>query len=191
VEVKDDVTVKEYFEEYVPKIFAEQLAGSPVSGMEGTEVSLQFDITDGDAQTYSMVVKDASDLEVSAGPASGTLVRVVLSEDVWREAVTGKLEGAVEMFTDAKQLANRRRFDQLKELKGTIELDLSRPDGPNVGFTVTFNGAESPKSIFRVSLENWAKMSKGELPGVTAFMSGQLKIEGDMPFAMALGNLVG
>jgi putative sterol carrier protein len=191
VEVKDDVSVEEYFEQVVPKIFEEQLAGSPVTGMEGTEVSLQFDITDGGTKTYSMIVKDARELEVKAGPVPDPLVRIVLPEDVWREAVTGKLAGAVDMFTDTRQLANRRRFDQLVDTRGTMELDLSRPGEPNVGLTVTFNGAETPKALFRISVDDWGKMSKGELPGVTAFMSGQLKIEGDMAFAMALGNLTG
>jgi putative sterol carrier protein len=34
-------------------------------------------------------------------------------------------------------------------------------------------------------------VASGELAGPTAFMSGKMKIDGDLPFAMALGNLMG
>ena len=50
-----------------------------------------------------------------------------------------------------------------------------------------------PKRTLRAlaqAAEDWAAMASGELPGPTAFMSGKLKIEGDMPFAMSLGNLM-
>lgn len=190
MEIKDDVTAKEYFEEYVPKIFAEQVAGASLSGMDGTVIALQFDIVNGETQTYSLVVKDAKEVEAVAGPADGPLVTIELSEDVWRQAVTGKLEGATDMFTDVSRMS-RARFDLIKDTKGTLVMDLSRPDGPNANINVTFNGAESPRAVFHCSLETWVKLNKGEIAGPTAFMSGQLKIEGDMGFAMMLGSMTG
>ena len=190
MDIKDDVTVQEYFEEYVPKIFEEQVAAAGLSGMDGTEMALQFNITDGETRTYSLVVKDAKAFEVVAGPAESPLVTIEMSEDVWRQAVTGKLEGATEMFTDVSRMS-RGRFDLIKDTKGTLVMDLSRPDGPNADITVSFNGAESPRAVFHCSLETWVKLNRGEIAGPTAFMSGQLKIEGDMGFAMMLGSLTG
>jgi len=190
MEVKEDITAREYFEEIVPKIFEEQMSSTTVLGMEGTEFSIQFDIVGGEKQTYGLVIKDARELEVVAGPAKDPVVRVELSEDVWRAAVTGKLEGAVDMFTDMGQMADRSRLDQIKTLSGALTLDLSRPDGTSVSVKVSFNGAESPGTTFKASLEDYAAIAKGELAGVNAFMSGKLKIEGDMPFAMALSNIV-
>lgn len=190
MEIRDDVSVKEYFEENVPEIFKEQVGGASLSGMDGTVLALQFDIAGGEKQTYSLVVKDAKEVEILAGPAENPLVTIELSEEVWRQAVTGKLEGATDMFTDVSRMS-RARFDLLKDTKGALVLDLARPDGSTADITVMFNGAESPRAVFRCSLETWAKLNRGEIAGPTAFMSGQLKIEGDMGFAMALGSLTG
>jgi len=189
MEVNEDVTVKEYFEDYVPKMFAEQVSGASPSGMEGTEFSLQFEIMGDEKQTYGLLVKDAKELEVVSGPVQDPIVTIELSENVWRESVTGKLEGVVDNFTGMGQEASRARYDQVKGIKGTLNLELTRQDMPGVQFKVVFNGAGSPSTTFKASLEDWVAISKGELAGPSAYMSGRLKIEGDMPFAMALGNL--
>jgi putative sterol carrier protein len=189
MEIADDIAVKEYFEEIVPGIFASELAKSPVLGMEGTEFILQFDVVGAEKQTYNIGIKDAKDMEVKAGPSDKAIVAVEIGEDDWREAVTGKVAGAVDMFTDTAQLANKAKYDLLKSTKGTLNLDLSREGGDNIAIKIVFNGADSPAVTFRLTLDDWVLMSRGELVGVTAFMSGKLKIEGDMPFAMALGNL--
>ena len=190
MEISEDVSVKEYFEEYVPKIFAEQVSQVSPSEMEGTEFGVQFDILGDEKQTYGIIVKDAKELEVVSGPIENPIITIGLSEDAWREAVTGKLEGAVDAFTDMGQMTSRARYDMVKDTKGTMNLELSRPEGPGLEFKMTFNGAGSPSTTFKASLENWVKVSKGELSGTTAYMSESLKIEGDLPFAMALGNLV-
>lgn len=190
MEVSEDVTVKEYFEDYVPKIFAEQVSSVDSSDMEGTEFTVQFNIQGDEKQTYGIIVKDARELEVVAAQVENPVITIGLSEDAWREAVTGKLEGAVDAFTDMGQMTSRTRYDMVKDTKGTMNLELARPGGPALEFKVTFNGAGSPSTTFKASLEDWVKISKGELAGPTAYMSGSLKIEGDLPFAMALGNLV-
>lgn len=186
-EVPENVGVKEYFDEYVPKIFAEQVAGAAALGMEGTMVGVQFDV---DASTYGIVVKDGKELEVKEGPIDNPLVKLKMTEDVFRAAVTGKMEGATDMFTDMSQM-NKARLDQIKGVAGTLVLDLTTADGANAVIKVAFNGADSPESTFKCTLEDWIAISKGEISGPTAFMSGKLKIEGDMPFAMGLSSLTG
>jgi putative sterol carrier protein len=185
VDVPDSVGVKEYFDEYVPKIFAEQVGGAAALGMEGTEVGVLFDI---DGTTYSLVVKDGKELEVKEGPVDNPLVKLTMNEDVFRAAVTGKMEGATDMFTDMSQM-NKARLDQIKGVSGALVLDLTTPEGGNAVIRVSFNGAESPESTFKCTVEDWVAISKGEIAGPTAFMSGKLKIEGDMPFAMGLSSL--
>lgn len=187
MDVKEDVTVKEYFEEYVPKIFEEEMSKTSISGMDGTAFTVEFDVG---GQAYSLTIKDAKELEISEGSQESPMIKVELSEDIWRKAVTGKMEGAVDMFTEMGQMANRQRYDTLASAKGAMKLELEMPDGSQADIKVAFNGAESPQVTFKAALEDWAKVASGEMPGPTAFMSGKLKIEGDMPFAMSLGNLM-
>lgn len=190
MEIRDDISVEDYFEKVVPDVFSEQLEKVMLEGMEGTEFTLQFDIQGETLKTYSIVVKDAKELEVKTGPIVEPVVKIELSEDTWREAVTGKIPGAVEMFTDLGRLSTRSRYEQLKSTSGTLLLDLSREEGENVSLKIVFNGADSPSVKFITSLEDWKQISTGELSGVTAFMTNRLKIEGDMAFAMNLGTLV-
>jgi putative sterol carrier protein len=186
-----EVTVKEYFEEEVPKIFEEQMAKTQVAGMEGTVFILQFDIVGDETQSYSLTIKDAKELEVNPGPQENAMLKVVLAEDVWRNAVTGQTEGAMDMFTDMGQVASRQSYDALQGTRGTVDIELTMPDGSVTQTKMVLNGADSPQVTLKAALEDWIAMQKGELAGPTAFMSGKLKLEGDMAFAMSLGNLMG
>ncbi|MDD3718174.1 MAG: SCP2 sterol-binding domain-containing protein [Actinomycetota bacterium] len=190
MEVSENIGVKEYFEEVVPKMVEEQLAGSAITGMDGTVFTVEFDVKGDREYVYGITVKDAKDLAVSEGALESPMIKVEVSEDVWRKAVTGKLEGAMDMFMDMGQNANRKRYDTLDSIRGTMNVELAVPDGSQADLKVAFNDAASPEVTFKIGLEDWALMQKGELAGPTAFMTGKMKIEGDMPFAMALGNLM-
>lgn len=41
-----------------------------------------------------------------------------------------------------------------------------------------------------ISLEHFLQMASGELDGMSAFMAGKLKVQGDMSLAMKLGPLL-
>ena len=45
-------------------------------------------------------------------------------------------------------------------------------------------------TTIKVSWEDWQQMAKGQLDGMTAFMTGKLKVEGDMGNAMQLQGVV-
>lgn len=190
MDVPENIGVKEYFQEIVPKMVEEQLSGSAITGMEGTVFTVEFDVKGDQEYAYGITVKDAKDLEVSEGALDSPMIKVVVSEDVFRKAVTGKMEGAMDMFTDMGQMASRKRYDTLASLRGTMNVELAIPDGSQADLKVVFGDSASPEVTFKIGLEDWALMQKGELAGPTAFMTGKMKIEGDMPFAMALGNLM-
>jgi len=190
MEVSENISVKDYFEQVVPEMVKEQMSGTPVANMDGTEFTVEFNIKGDQDYVYSIAVKDAKDLEVTEGSLDKAMIKLELSEDMWRKAVTGKLEGAMDMFTDMSQTANRQRYDALAGTNGTMTVEMTLPDGSVAPLKIVFNGAASPEVTFKVGLEDWALMQKGELAGPTAFMTGKLKIEGDMPFAMSLGNLM-
>ena len=60
-------------------------------------------------------------------------------------------------------------------------------DGANS--QVTENDAPADTTI-KTSWDDWTKMASGELDGMTAFMTGKLKIEGDMSNAMQLQGVL-
>ena len=74
----------------------------------------------------------------------------------------------------------------------TVKLDFGG-DG-----TILLDGANNLVSetdapadtTIKVSWADWEAMTKGELDGMTAFMTGKLKVEGDMGNAMQLQGIL-
>ena len=66
--------------------------------------------------------------------------------------------------------------------KGTIMLD-------GVGNTVTEDDGAADTTI-KITWDDWQAMADGQLDGMTAFMTGKLKVEGDMSNAMQLQGVL-
>ncbi|GHO48056.1 SCP2 sterol-binding domain-containing protein [Ktedonospora formicarum] len=50
-------------------------------------------------------------------------------------------------------------------------------------------GTEDPDIIFTVSAKNWLAIAEGRLDSMKAFMTGKLKVKGDMTIAIKLPQL--
>ena len=66
--------------------------------------------------------------------------------------------------------------------QGTIMLD-------GVGNTVSEDDGAADTTI-KISWDDWQAMADGQLDGMTAFMTGKLKVEGDMSNAMQLQGVL-
>jgi len=67
--------------------------------------------------------------------------------------------------------------------EGTVMLD-------GVANQVTEDSGAADTTI-KVSWADWQALSSGQLDGMTAFMQGKLKVEGDMSAAMQLQGVLG
>lgn len=65
---------------------------------------------------------------------------------------------------------------------GTIMLD-------GKAEAVSEDGGDADTTI-KISWDDWQAMAGGQLDGMTAFMTGKLKVEGDMSNAMALQGVL-
>lgn len=68
--------------------------------------------------------------------------------------------------------------------KGVIHLDATVV--PNV----VSNADDDAQCTLKMALDDFVAMRNGELDGMTAFMSGKLKVEGDMGIAMKLQSVL-
>jgi putative sterol carrier protein len=74
--------------------------------------------------------------------------------------------------------------------------DIAAPDGTHTrsvtmspeGCAVANGAAEAPRVTLGMSLPNFMRFIAGKLDGMQAFMSGQLKLGGDMMFATMMQN---
>ena len=55
--------------------------------------------------------------------------------------------------------------------------------------SVTEDGGDADTTI-KISWDDWQAMAAGQLDGMTAFMTGKLKVEGDMSNAMQLQGVL-
>lgn len=185
--VPADVSVKDFFLNYVPKQFNEIVAGADLSAMAGKEFTLQFNI---DGQKYCMKIKDGKGLEVIEGGVDKPMLALTLSEKDWRDSITGRVPNAMDQFTDPTQAADITRYEALQRTKGALHLELKKDDGGVLPVTITFNGESSPVVTLKLMMADWIAMQKKETDGQTLFMSGKMNFDGDMVFLMALQSLV-
>lgn len=68
--------------------------------------------------------------------------------------------------------------------QGSVFLDASQV--PNI---VSTDGAD-PDCTMVISVEDFMAMADGSLDGVSAFMTGRLKVQGEMGLAMKLGTIL-
>jgi putative sterol carrier protein len=68
--------------------------------------------------------------------------------------------------------------------QGSVNLDASQV--PNI---VSTEGAD-PDCTMIISVEDFMAMAEGSLDGVAAFMTGKLKVQGEMGLAMKLGAIL-
>ncbi len=66
--------------------------------------------------------------------------------------------------------------------QGTIMLD-------GAGETVSEDDGDADTTI-KIAWDDWQAMAAGQLDGMTAFMTGKLKVEGDMSNAMQLQGVL-
>ena len=66
--------------------------------------------------------------------------------------------------------------------EGTIMLD-------GAAEQVSDDGGDADTTI-KISWDDWQSMAAGQLDGMTAFMTGKLKVEGDMSNAMQLQGVL-
>ena len=63
-------------------------------------------------------------------------------------------------------------------------------DGAAQQISEAESGADAADTTIKVSWDDWQQMAAGQLDGMTAFMMGKLKVEGDMSNAMQLQGVL-
>ncbi len=85
----------------------------------------------------------------------------------------------------------KSRLDRLKLLKGLLQFTFTHvPEGGEQSFCIHFGDGErpaTPQTVLTMKAEDAQKLARGELNPQAAFMSGVIKITGDMTLALQFG----
>jgi hypothetical protein len=83
------------------------------------------------------------------------------------------------------------RLDRLKMLKGLLQFTFTQtPDGGGLSFCLHFGDGERPataQTVLTMKADDAQKLARGELNPQVAFMSGVIKVTGDMTLALQFG----
>jgi putative sterol carrier protein len=100
-----------------------------------------------------------------------------------------------QIFTNIADNFDPSRLDGIN---ATIQFDLSGDNGGLYWVKMADGGAESgegaidtPSMTLKAAADDWANMVNGDLNPMQAFMTGKIKIQGDMALAMKLQALIG
>jgi putative sterol carrier protein len=96
------------------------------------------------------------------------------------------------------QMATRFKPERAQGVNAVVQYDITGEGGGNWyatikdgACTVTPGTAPSPTLTLTISGQDWLDMLGGKLAGQMAFMTGRLKLRGDMGLAMKLSSLFG
>jgi len=183
VTVPPDVSIRAFFTEWVPRLF-EAASATPPEGMEGTVLRVRYRVGE---EVFTLRVEDGKRLTVIEGETDETPhVELSMGTEEFREVLAGRL-----YLGEPPYLAfrSRRRFEALQRVKGTVHLELERPDGTLWRATAIYNGAAEPTGTLRMSATDYSSMQRGELDGQVAFATGKLRWEGDFTLLIGLRAL--
>jgi len=129
-----------------------------------------------------------------------------LSPEAFREMVKGKsdeellagLKGFEEQVLDGTFDSMKDAFDSSKAagVTAVIQYDIDTPNGlmsyklkvENGTCSIEKGAASDPRVTLALNLPNFLRMMINELDGMQAFMSGKLKVSGDIMFSQNIAS---
>lgn len=112
----------------------------------------------------------------------------------------GKQQGYKTILSPIFQgMASRFQPDKAAGQSAVIQYDITTPD-ETISYSMSVadgkcaleeGPGENPRVTLEISFPNWLRMIAGKADGMQLFMSGQLKITGDMMFAQVVQSWFG
>jgi len=178
--IPTNTSVEKLFTELMPSIAKEMLAESGAAAdLSGTEITMTVEV---DGDKYSYFVKDGSEFKYVEGDQDSPMLRMKVSgDDIKKMIETENLD----MILGIQNDLNRSKYNAISSLKGSFTALVDNDDGSTFTIEAVLNNAQQPNASFRMSAADTTALMKKETNPVNLFMSGAMKIDGDMSFAMA------
>jgi len=182
-ETSAELTPTQFFEELMPAGYrSQQEAGIALP----SDLKVQYHL-EGDGGGSWHVHMAGADITVATGEADADLT-VRISVRDWADAVHGRNGADLVLIVPQGRPGRPDSSGRAKMLKGTVEIELAREGEPFRAQT-TFGGAEQPRTILKSKIDDYVAIQLGKMNGQEAFMTGKVRIEGDMAFMMQIAML--
>jgi hypothetical protein len=185
-QVSEDVTPEQFFEQLLPMGFQAQ-SGSTEAGAVPREFALQYHVTGAGGGDWQVQIADG---KMTAKKGSGDAVLTfTVSIDDWRDAVLARDGANLSLLLPQQRPGRPDNSARVKTIKGTVVQELSREGKDPFKVEMMFNNGASPRTTVKMKIADFVAMQEGKLNGQEAFMTGRLRIEGDMAFMMQVAAL--
>ncbi len=183
--LSEDVTPEQFFEQMLPLGFAAQSQGGGDSAPR--EATMQYHVTGPGGGDWTLVISGGQ-MTSKKGSADAN-VTFTVSVDDWRDAVLGRDGATLGLILPQPRPGRPDNSARALALKGTMGLELSREGKDPFKVEINFNNASAPKTLVKMKLSEFVDMQTGKLNSQEAFMTGKLRVEGDLGFLMQIGQL--
>jgi len=182
-EIPADVTPALFFRDLMPAGYAAQKE----SGIAlPKDLRIQYRL-EGDGGGVWHVHMAGESITVSEGESEANLM-VCLAVSDWEDAVLGRNGADLVLIVPQAKPGRPDTSERAKMLKGTVDIELAREGDPFRART-TFGGADQPRTLLKAKIEDYVAIQQGRINGQEAFMTGKVRIEGDMAFMMQVAML--
>lgn len=178
--INPSTSISDLLGKIMPEFAQEKLVETGAAQqLGGTEISMVVSVG---SSMYGYVLKDGSTVTCTQGDLPNPMLRLKITEDDMKKMIeTGNLD----MILGIQNDINKAKYNALKSLKGSFIAEVSDVGGSTVKIEAILNNAQQPQSTFKMNAKDTAALMRKEQNPVNLFMSGAMKIEGDMAFAMA------
>ncbi len=184
--IPDNVTPEMFFEQMMPMGFAAQQAENP--SVTPREMKMQFVLTGDGGGEWAITIADGA-MNVIKGKHDAHVCMTISTND-WRDAVTGQNGANIGLIIPQPRPGKPDNTAQIKNVKGTLAMELAREGMDPFRVENCFNGAATPRTLMKLKLSEFLDMQTGKLNGQEAFMTGRIKVEGDLGFLMQIAMLM-
>ena len=183
--IPQDVTPEQFFEQFMPLGFQQQVAEGVVPGA----INIQYTLTGDGGGSWLIEIAD-SKMNVRKGTGDASIAYSVTAAQ-WREAMSGQHGSSPALIVPPQRPGRPDQSGRAMQLKGTMALELARDGAEPFKVETTFGAAATPRTVMKLRQQDYLDMQTGKLNGQEAFMTGKMKVEGDMGFLMQIAALVG
>lgn len=183
-------SMKEIFD-FIPEISA----NSPIpeeltEKFKNKEFSLVFELDD---EKYSLISKNITDITTANGDLEDPMVRVNMTmADLVNLIKIDNASMFLGRLSDLGEVNNQitSLYDNVSSLKGKVAFELTNKDDSKSLMNFTLNNQETPSVSIKMEMDSFKGLVAKEDNPINLFMSGKLKLEGDMALAMSLQTLI-
>ncbi len=184
-QVSENVTPRQFFEELMPMGFATRVQAE---GKQPPDATMAYKVTGEGGGNWLLAIKEGA-MSVRAGEGEAN-VTFTLSVDDWRDAVLGRNGANLALIVPQPRPGRPDNSARMLQIKGTMALDLAREGMDPYRVEMCFNGAAAPRTVMKLKLDDFLGMQEGRINGQEAFMTGKLRVEGDMAFLMQIAQMM-